>query len=128
MLINSIRHTKSDSDLFFYSRNILNGCLKPVFEHKISFWIYVLVPWNNKGYYVVKKLVWNVRIKLSGIKKTINLFNFSFYFLFYYLIMYFSLYLFSFSCTHKVSFNLMVAQCSGSKRDEIIVYMRILKP
>ena len=39
-------------------------CLwSPVFEYKITFWICVLVLWIHKGYCVVKKLVWNVRIK-----------------------------------------------------------------
>ena len=33
------------------------------FLYKITFWICVLVLWIHKGYCVVKKLVWNVRIK-----------------------------------------------------------------
>ena len=37
--------------------------LKPVFRYNITFWICVLVLWINKGYCVVKKLVWIVRIK-----------------------------------------------------------------
>ena len=37
--------------------------LKLVFEYKIAFWIYVIVMWIHKGYFVVEKLVWNVRIK-----------------------------------------------------------------
>ena len=52
-----------DSDLFLLNRNLWNECLKPVFEYKISFWICVLVLWIHKGYCVVKKLVWDVRIK-----------------------------------------------------------------
>ena len=38
-----------------------NERLKPVFENKITFWIWVLVLWILKGYYLVK--MWNVRIK-----------------------------------------------------------------
>ena len=34
-----------------------------VFEYKITFSIRPLVLWIDKGYYVVKNLVWNVRIK-----------------------------------------------------------------
>ena len=52
-----------DSDLFLYAINLLNERLKPVFEYKITFWICVLLLWILKGYYVVKMLVWNVRIK-----------------------------------------------------------------
>ena len=36
---------------------------KPVFEYKITFWNCGLVLWIPKGSCVVKKLVWNVRIK-----------------------------------------------------------------
>ena len=63
MLINWICHTKSESDLFLYTKN-----LKPIFEYKIFFWICVLVLWILKGYCVVKKLEWSVRNKLSGIQ------------------------------------------------------------
>ena len=55
MLINWICHTKSESDLFLYQKS-----LKPV---KITFWICVLVLWIRKEYCLVKKLVWNFRIK-----------------------------------------------------------------
>ena len=61
-----------DSDLFLYTRNLSNEHLKPVFEYKISFWIYVLVLWIHRGYYVVKKLVWNVRIKAFWYTNTIK--------------------------------------------------------
>ena len=37
MLINLICHTKSESDLFLYTRNFQNEPLKPVFEYKITF-------------------------------------------------------------------------------------------
>ena len=47
-------------------------CLKPVFEYKITFWIYVLALWIHKGYYVVKKLLGNVRIKAFWYTKWIN--------------------------------------------------------
>ena len=30
---------------------------------QITFWICVLAVWINKGYFAIKKLVWNVRIK-----------------------------------------------------------------
>ena len=63
MLINWICHTKPDWDSYLYTRNLLNECLKPGFEYKITFWICILGLWIHKGYYVVKKLVWNVRIK-----------------------------------------------------------------
>ena len=36
---------------------------KPVFDYKITFWICFIVLSNHKGYFVVKKLVWKVRIK-----------------------------------------------------------------
>ena len=38
--------------------------LKLDFEYKITFWIHVLVLWIHKGYLVIKKLVWNVRIQI----------------------------------------------------------------
>ena len=63
MLNHLIRHTKSEADLFFYTRNLWNERLTPVFEHKITFWTCVVVLWNHKGYCVIKKLVWNFRIK-----------------------------------------------------------------
>ena len=37
---------------------------KPVFDYKITFWICVFVMWIHKGYFVVKKLVWNICIKV----------------------------------------------------------------
>ena len=59
-----ICHTKSESDLFLYTRNLQNGRWKLVFEYKIiTFLICVLAVWNHKGYCVVKKLVWNVHNK-----------------------------------------------------------------
>ena len=63
MLKNWICHAKSDSYLFLYTRNLWNESLKPALEYQITFWICVLVLWIHKGYWVVKKLVWNVRIK-----------------------------------------------------------------
>ena len=47
----------------FVSRNLWNERLKPVVEYKITFWIFVRALWIHKGYFVVKKLVWNVHIK-----------------------------------------------------------------
>ena len=44
--------------IFVYQKS-----LRPVFEYKITFWIYNLALWIPKGYCVLKKLVWNVRIK-----------------------------------------------------------------
>ena len=63
MLINWIRHTKSKSELFLYTRNLENERLKSVFEYKITSWICVLALQFHIGYCVLKKLVWNVRIK-----------------------------------------------------------------
>ena len=48
--------------IFVYQKS-LKGTFKPVFEYKINFWICVLSFWIHKGYFVVKKLVWNLRIK-----------------------------------------------------------------
>ena len=48
---------------FFVYEKSLKLTLKPVFEYKITFWFCVLVLWIHKGYYVVKNLVWNIRIK-----------------------------------------------------------------
>ena len=39
MLINWILHTKSESDLFLYTRNLWNERLKTVLSTKITFWI-----------------------------------------------------------------------------------------
>ena len=41
------------------------------FDYKITFSIYVLVLWIHKGYCVVKKLVWDVSIKVVWFKKNI---------------------------------------------------------
>ena len=46
--------------------------LEPVFEYKITIWICVLVMLIHKGYFVVKKMVWNVRIKAFCYTKSIN--------------------------------------------------------
>ena len=40
-----------------------NKRLKPGFKYKIIVWIFVLVLLIHKGYFVVKKIVWNVGIK-----------------------------------------------------------------
>ena len=56
----------------YHTRNLLNERLKPAFEYKFSFWICVLVLWIYKGYCLVKKLVWNVRIKAFWYTKGIN--------------------------------------------------------
>ena len=53
-----------------YTRNLLNVRLKLVFKYKITFWICVLAVWIHKGYCVVKKMVWNVRIKAFCYTKT----------------------------------------------------------
>ena len=63
MLIDWNGHTKSESDLFLYTRNLENERLKPVFEIKIIFWICVLVLWIILLFFAVEKLVWNVCIK-----------------------------------------------------------------
>ena len=63
MIIDWICHTKSESDLFCIPEIFKNERLKSVFEYKMTFWICVLVLWIHKGYFVVKNLVWNVRIK-----------------------------------------------------------------
>ena len=47
---------------FVYQKS-LKQTLNPVCEYKITYWICVLVLWIHKGCNVVKKLVWNVRIK-----------------------------------------------------------------
>ena len=48
---------------FVYQKS-LKRTFKPSFEYKIAFWICVLVMlWIHKVYCVVKKLVWNLRIK-----------------------------------------------------------------
>ena len=48
--------------IFAYLKS-LNRTFKTGFWAQITFWICVLVLWIHKGYCVVKKLVWNVRIK-----------------------------------------------------------------
>ena len=78
MLFNWICHNKSESELFLYTRNLKNKRLKPAFEYKITFWIYVLVLWIHKGYCVVKKLVWNVRIKAFWYTKIVLIFRWIF--------------------------------------------------
>ena len=58
-----------------FTKNLYNKCFKPVFVYKISFSICVLELWINKGYIVVKKLVWNHEmfvLKLSGIQNRSN--------------------------------------------------------
>ena len=64
IFINCIRHTKSESDLLFIYQN---------FFVQITFWICVLALWIPTGYFEVKKLVCNVRIKAfwytNGFKK-----------------------------------------------------------
>ena len=57
--------------IFVYQKS-LKQTFKPVFEYKIIFWIFVLVLWIHKGYYVVKKLMWNVRIKAFWYTKIIT--------------------------------------------------------
>ena len=47
-----------------YTKNLKNERLKLVFKYKITFWICVLLLWIHKGYWIVKKLVWNVRTKV----------------------------------------------------------------
>ena len=44
--------------IFVYQNHI-----KSVFEYEIAFWSCVQVLWIYKGYFIVKMLVWNVRIK-----------------------------------------------------------------
>ena len=53
-----IRHTKSESDFFCYKKS-----LKLTLNLSFEYTIYVLVMWIHIGYFVVKKLVWNVNIK-----------------------------------------------------------------
>ena len=69
MLINWICQTKSESDLFLYTRNLSNELLKPVFEYKIPLWICVLVLSIHKGYCVVKSWCKMFVLKISGIQK-----------------------------------------------------------
>ena len=57
MLINGICHTKSESDFF---------CIPE------TFWICVVVLWIHKGYFVAKKLVWNVYTKAFWYTNLIN--------------------------------------------------------
>ena len=71
MLINWICHTKSELVLFLYTRNLLNKWLNPVFEYKSTIWICVIMVWIHKGYCVVKKLLWNIRIKSFVVYKSI---------------------------------------------------------
>ena len=71
MSINWICYTKSESELFLYTRNLYNERFKLVFKYKIIFLIFVLVLWIHKGYCVVKKLVWIVRINLSGVQNAL---------------------------------------------------------
>ena len=65
-----IRHTKSESDLVLYNRNLRNECLKPVFVKKTSFYFEftkVILQW--------KKRVWNARFKDFGYTNIIKLFT-----------------------------------------------------
>ena len=48
-------HSKSKSDLFLYTRNLLNDSLKPIFENKFTFYIYVLALLIHKGNCLVTK-------------------------------------------------------------------------
>ena len=48
--------------IFVYQKNV-KLTLKTGFWVKNTFWSYVLVLWIHKGYFVVKKLLWNVRIE-----------------------------------------------------------------
>ena len=72
MLINWIQNTKSESDLFLYTKYLWSKHLKPVLENQIVFWVCVLVLWIQKDYCVIKKLVWNVHIKASGIQRILK--------------------------------------------------------
>ena len=56
--------------IFLYQKS-LKRTFKLVFEYKITFWICVLVLWIHKGYCVVKKLMWNLRIKAFWYTKII---------------------------------------------------------
>ena len=60
--------------IFVYQKS-LKRTLKLVFEYKITFWICVLVMWIHWGYCVVKKLVWNVRIKSLLYPKNIKIYK-----------------------------------------------------
>ena len=71
MFIDWICHTKSKSDLFLCTRNLYNKHKTGFEEYKINFWICFLELWIYKGYFVVKKLVRNVRIKAFWYTKII---------------------------------------------------------
>ena len=53
--------------------------MKPVFEFKITFWICVLMLWIHKGYYAIKKLLWNDRFKAYWYTKYIHKGNFLYF-------------------------------------------------
>ena len=73
MLINWICHTKSETDLFLYTRNLKTNVKNQFLSTKSPLNL-VLVLWIHKGYYVLKRLVWNVRIKAFCYKIFVNLF------------------------------------------------------
>ena len=56
--------------VFVYHKS-LKRSLKPDFEYKITFWTCVIMLWIHKVYFVVKKLMWNARIKAFWYTKDI---------------------------------------------------------
>ena len=48
---------------FVYQKSLNQMFITCLFEYKTTFWICIFVVWIQKGFYVVKKLVWNVCIK-----------------------------------------------------------------
>ena len=73
MPINWIRHQTWVRFIFFYTRNLYNKRLNRFLSTKSPFWICVLVLWIRKGNCVVKKLLWNVRIKAFWYTNNINM-------------------------------------------------------
>ena len=67
MLINWI-FIPNLSRIYFLYKKSFKRTFKTGFEYKITFWIDFLVLLIHKGYCIVKKLVWNVHIKISGIQ------------------------------------------------------------
>ena len=63
--------------LIFVYQKSLKLSFKTGFQCKITFLIYFLALWTHRGYYIVKKLVWNVRIQAFWYTK-----NIMFYFIF----------------------------------------------
>ena len=53
-------------------KQVYTHYFKPIFEYKITSRICVLELWTDKGYFLVKKLLWNVRIKAFLYKKKIS--------------------------------------------------------